>query len=759
MEEFALSACDDTCRIFLYKLRIGYDQKVVEALKDVWDADDPDVILLHCFGEWDVAAITKGVAPRVALRHEGTIPHILSAVEVACDEICLGASPFTAFRRGELISLTLVRLERFNSDEKMAERGFLEWWQSRGHAADPKLMLLSTLGGPQFVVVRNNKDLADFSDWMETSSMSMPHLRGTYSILTLTDDTSAGTAGGDSPLLGWLPTNAVVQFRMSWDARSRNEVHELARKYFVEDGPVPSEDWIQLYQHAGARDFTLSLSDPQNGASDSGASPLPLLGVTQAMFRFRTGARSAIFATETSIQMPYLETTSQESTPPGDFFPFFAHLKNSEAKRIDSLDEVGHRVLQFLYCFSDLLDDEAIAEDLADAAMCWHRIKKVALTLYDIQATYPNPGAAIPGLRRLAELVYLVQDGVHQRLLGPTGPALAMMSSLPRPIGSVNRILQAATAVPMLVIAEMADREKSGLQNWAGIINLGPFRDYHATSYSVISLPESYLLRPNRWIGLIHESLHCFFWDNIGRFDPDFVKLGRNLDIGFGFHELLVDYFDLRFSPFWITHLWFQHFWLHVEELVSNSAPAAGFDNAVIRCVFAWYHLNSFRDTPEVSLIEATGALGHHYGIWQRAAEDDGDEKLANLWSRALKRHLRVTGELQWDSRMGMESDPDCFAKAMHRVLGQHLPFDNRRIGERQLWWNGTDLDVLLKPDGLFGEIEIHEPALFLWKLWCHDWGEDEEIPPPQRIIVIGALLKLFRGRIRRFFTGTQNPA
>lgn len=732
----------DPVSVLFFRTRLGEEVQVADLLRDALGQDPGSVRVFFSLGSYDLIAIVAGAA-RDRLRRFGTINGLLAACEIVADALTVdGQLPMKRLENAHLLTLTLVRLPPHlkAGENEGVERRFLDSWGDKH--ADDQTLLLSTYGGPEFVALRSNPDLTGFKSWIESLSSEGNPVRRTHTIIATSHEVfdagvrnEAGAPGGVD--LGRIPRGANAQLQVSWSANAESALMAVVASVF-EDMRADGEHLVCGHCHAGEEDFTVSLRFEADHE---------LYDVFRRVIQFRQRAGHAARSTNTRLLVPLGDVVQQTAAAGSD--PIQLRLSQAEADAIlERRGLLGSSILDFLYDFSNIAEDEDVVGDVGDALHYWYSLREVAL---DDEDHFESE-------RRLANMILYAREGLTQRLHGFRGPVSGIVNSLPHPLGGINRILLAAHAIPTEVIGHLRTDAKTqaGLKDrrWAGLVNVGPFFDYQAREHRVISLPEAFIMLPNRWISLVHESAHCYHSANRKAYE----KLEKAIPSSLIqlYREFVPDLIDFHFSPSALSapeggsellRMWFEEYWQYYGiPGLRKPSEEMWLRPVMIRAAFnAGAHIEKERGPrAEPRLAPAYRQLLEDYETWR------------DSWDRGTSVHAALELALN-QMKLGANPYPMLHSKELERLaqttmahVSRSLPFGPPEIADRRRWWESTDVHDLTDPDRLFAsgpDDGIECSALFLWKLW-QAWPD--EMDGSNRAVALSVLAARARRHIAK---------
>lgn len=814
----ALQACKGSFWIYLIRTTIGEELETAERIEKIFAERSEESTgsrrpliqsrIFFSVGDYDLVVAASGRTGQSTLLEAGTIEGVVNVQEVACDAISPNGdcADLDLFNDAQLCSVTFARLRcavlRVGNKPEV-EREFLEWWEREER---PSSLLLMSLGGPQFAIIRQNESMDSFAEWITKLSPGNPVVQGSWTLLAISKAAYVAALRGELARnanfhLGALPEGSEVQMQLAWSPML--DVAELSRTA----GAILKDlggDTV-TFCHTGQEDYTLVV---RGWNSHEGG----LAKFLQVLIQFRQKIIQSVRYTNTRFLMipeqirGGFSNSALAAPVGGEFLPLGEGfvIKSKEARTIlRGLSTSGRAVLGFLYSFSNVVTNEDALDRVYDAVVRWRSILDLAHEYAEEALEKGTTEQRRREIERLvAKVVRYAREGLNQRLRGHRGSLLAGGDpSTLNMLGGIDRVLQAAQSIPTWIsdkILEAANardirsEEGAQLRPWTGLVHVGTHDDYAACDTYFITLPDVHVYRPNRWVSLAHETGHGLYFANRGterkkgvfwEIDDGLAKLG--LDPEYFGNELLPDLIHFHFGPCWESGVkwWFIEYWQYVREIHGGGPDDRSLLWLRPLVIYELYrqglHCHGNGAEP-LDLFGAKTELGHQVARWSEELKDERERSLeletapdaraviaerydCYLQSLEFGRAELGPGDEGVRDDLYWPLDPTALETAI-ACFRRYLPFDQDQLDERRQWWDDVrDVAELCRPTDLYDRERISElvryPILFLWKLWMNwpgspkgralDDSRIEKIPIPERATVFSALTTLCREQLR----------
>ena len=531
-------------RICLIRTRLAKDVAVSKALRKL----SPAIQAYYAIGMCDIVAILRGDASERAFMTSGASPDIISVEELPCYALCCsdndGAServPLTA-----LGSITFFRVDGHSADDGTGARFVREMTddvRKKGGLA------LESLGGANYIVIRNCADLSDFAGWI-SRVIDNPCVVDSYSLILIgAEDWREHSQKPAAHFLGGLPHNSEVHARLVF-APGCVADPSVFRKLGNSDKLS-----VSLFHTSGGDDLTMVLRPTSAGVSLGDA-----IDQVEAV---RCTGTEWLASTSTHIQFPFSPShvRAPRASATRDFL-----LDKKHSEQITCLGHLGYQTARLLYAFGDALNDPFQREMISDMAPYYGVLLKKALEVSDRTTREAGPTSEhAEALRSLSELLHYCTQGIDQRLHGFKWGLRSTIPHTPWPLGGVSRAVSAAETVVNWVFDHLDAATGGGVgRKWNGFVLLGPHGDYAANASEIIQLPDSYLMSPARWMGIVHEAAHCFVFAHQGIATRISEIAARRPDQEEALQEFAADYIEYSFAP--SKKLWHAEYWTYMLD-------------------------------------------------------------------------------------------------------------------------------------------------------------------------------------------------
>lgn len=703
------------------KVEPGFEKDVIEEFLRPFSGGDLEPAIFFTLGEYDLVIVIEGSRMRRVILNCGRIPRILATREIVSFQLaCESERLIETLRTHALCALIFIRTAGcFSSQNSRIDTALWEWWVGEygetRHA--PATALLGTFGDSELVTIARGDSLAQIYDTIARFKHAGPLVARTFSVICINHTALSPLTECQGPTLG---AECTLQCTISCPPAAHEYIACGAQRILEH-----VSERVTRHSQPGQDDVLLNTT-----VSDDTS----IVDLVQALLNLRSHNELPDLRSTTAvlaIRTDGLRRVASEKCPQADL-PWI-NIEGLEATRIHDLRDVGAPLLRALYAFGNMAQDDQARDALVDMLGYMTSLRKEAA-----EADPRRPGE----LQSLAARLHPVSHGFSQRTLGNHAGVNPAESNVRHLIGGVQRIIQAAEAIPMEVF------DLYGERTWPGFVVLGPYREFWSSRYQVIGLPPSHMWEPSRWAAILHETMHCFvessgrlFSTNAGPLETA-VEAARETIVTYGLPiqnverhslELLVDLLQLQVGPSWDPSVIIESRWRYLFEIMDLERDTGGRKAFLAaRMLVLWLASRGHTEATLSNKIVKLGLdeLRDEYEAWSQEREPKiVAESVCRLHEDIDDRSVIQTVIALWN--------------VYTEVAARHAVRPERQLLRRRWWEEQRSSVVECTDDGIILDPEmVPSPVMYVYAL-------SERYPlgmtEPQRSAAIMTLMEKYR--------------